>query len=207
MEAIPYPVALALVALFGLVFGSFLNVCIYRLPRGLSVVRPGSACPQCHAPIAARDNIPVLSWLLLGGRCRHCRARITPRYMAVELLNAALFVASFHATNGDPLPALKSAIFCFLLLGLIFTDYETRLLPDALTLPGLGIGLLFAAVLPLAGPFTVFARFDLPQWQEHVLWAANAVAGAGFGAGFISLAGWLYAHCAACRAWAWATSS
>ena len=81
--------------LFGLVFGSFLNVCIYRLPRQMSVVSPRSACPRCHQPIAGYDNIPVLSWLLLRGRCRHCQAPISFRYAAVELLTGLLFLACY----------------------------------------------------------------------------------------------------------------
>src|SRR5438067_5189389 len=80
------------VFIFGLLFGSFLNVCIYRLPRGLSVVWPGSACPGCKAPIKFYDNIPVLSWLLLRGRCRQCTAAISSRYVLVELLTAAVFL-------------------------------------------------------------------------------------------------------------------
>src|SRR5947207_6443547 len=79
----------------GLVFGSFLNVCIYRMPRGLSVVRPRSACPQCHAPIRGYDNVPVLSWLPLRGRCRDCKSKISPRYAVVELLIATLFALCF----------------------------------------------------------------------------------------------------------------
>jgi len=135
--------------LFGLLFGSFLNVCIYRLPRGLSIVSPRSACPQCHALIAAYDNIPVLSWLLLGGRCRHCKAPITARYAAVELLTGALFLASYLAFGGPTLAALQAFVFSFLVLGLIFTDAETHLLPDALTLPGIAIGLGFSIFVPL----------------------------------------------------------
>ena len=81
--------------LFGLVFGSFLNVCIYRLPQGLSIVLPGSACPGCNKPIRPYVNIPVLSWVLLRGRCRDCKARISPRYMIVELLTGVLFLACF----------------------------------------------------------------------------------------------------------------
>src|SRR6516165_9231612 len=111
--------------LLGLCFGSFLNVCIYRLPRGLSVVCPGSACPGCGKHIAPYDNIPVLSWLMLGGRCRNCRMRITPRYMAVELLTAFLFVACYRFTLGILPWTIKDAIFCFLIVGLIFTDAET----------------------------------------------------------------------------------
>src|SRR6266536_3827154 len=88
----PYLIFAAAAFLFGLCFGSFLNVCIYRLPRGLSVVSPRSACPQCHAPIAAYDNVPVLSWLILRGRCRRCGTRITPRYALVELVCGLLFL-------------------------------------------------------------------------------------------------------------------
>jgi leader peptidase (prepilin peptidase)/N-methyltransferase len=81
--------------LFGLLFGSFLNVCIYRLPRGLSVVWPGSACPHCEKPIAFYDNIPVFSWLILGGRCRNCKQKITPRYLMVEVINGLLFLSCY----------------------------------------------------------------------------------------------------------------
>ena len=85
--------ALAIFAL-GLAFGSFLNVCIYRLPRDLSVVWPVSACPKCEKPIRFYDNVPVLSWLILRGRCRQCQASISPRYLLVELLTGALFLAA-----------------------------------------------------------------------------------------------------------------
>src|SRR5256885_11507028 len=132
----------------GLVFGSFLNVCIYRLPLGLSVIRPGSACPQCHESIPFYENIPVLSWLILRGRCRHCKARISLRYLAVELLTGALFLLCC-LNFGFTLATLKYCVFGFLLLGLIFTDAETKLLPDKLTLPGLVLGLLFSLFVPV----------------------------------------------------------
>src|SRR5579864_3424899 len=105
--------------LFGLVFGSFLNVCIYRMPRELSVVRPRSACPACGTPIAAYDNIPVLSWIVLGGKCRHCKAAISPRYAAVELATAILFVVSYLIA-GSPAEAFKLCALSFLMIGLIF---------------------------------------------------------------------------------------
>ena len=139
--------ALAIFAL-GLAFGSFLNVCIYRLPRDLSVIHPGSACPKCAQPIGFYDNVPVLSWLVLRGRCRYCKAPISPRYLVVELLTGALFLACY-AYFGFTLATLKYCVFGFLLLGLIFTDAETQLLPDKLTLPGLVIGLLFSLVVPV----------------------------------------------------------
>src|SRR5947209_17140255 len=134
---------------FGLVFGSFLNVCIYRMPRGLSVVRPRSACPSCHAPIAAYDNLLVLSWIILRGRCRRCKAAISPRYATVELLTGLFFVLSFLGSAGSIPLAIKYCVFSFLLIGLIFTDAETRLLPDLLTIPGLIAGLVFSFFVPV----------------------------------------------------------
>lgn len=142
------PFIASAVFLFGLLFGSFLNVCVYRLPRGLSVVWPGSACPHCDTPIRFYDNIPVFSWLILGGRCRTCKARITPRYLIVEVINGLLFLACY-AHFGLSLATLKCAVVGFLLLGLIFTDAETHLLPDKMTLPGLGFGLLISLFVPV----------------------------------------------------------
>ena len=148
-----YPVWLVGAAYFclGLIFGSFLNVCIYRLPRGLSVVRPRSACPECHQMISAQDNIPVLSWLLLGGRCRHCKAPITPRYAVVEFTCAMLFLLCF-LRSALPVDAVKGCVLCFLLLGLAFTDAETHLLPDAMTLTGLVAGILLSVISLVPGP-------------------------------------------------------
>jgi leader peptidase (prepilin peptidase)/N-methyltransferase len=139
--------ALAIFVL-GSIFGSFLNVCIYRLPRGLSVVHPRSACPGCNHPIAFYDNIPILSWLLLRGRCRRCATPITPRYMVVEILAGLMFLLCYMFF-GISLEALKYCVFGFLLLGLIFTDAETQLLPDSLTLPGLVLGLIFSLFVPV----------------------------------------------------------
>src|ERR1700721_1483246 len=89
------PVLAALIFVLGLAFGSFLNVCIYRLPLGISVVAPRSACPKCKKGIALYDNVPVLSWLILGGRCRHCKAKISPRYLFIELLTGLLFLICY----------------------------------------------------------------------------------------------------------------
>jgi leader peptidase (prepilin peptidase)/N-methyltransferase len=134
----------ALVA--GLVVGSFANVCIHRLPRGESVVTPRSRCPACGAGIGALDNIPVLSYLVLRGRCRRCRARISPRYPAVEAANGLLYLA-LAATLG-PVPrsfALMAFVTAVLVLGLI--DLEHQLLPDVITLPGTAAGVA-ASFLP-----------------------------------------------------------
>jgi leader peptidase (prepilin peptidase)/N-methyltransferase len=139
--------AFAIFAL-GLAFGSFLNVCIYRMPLDLSVVSPGSACPKCKTSIKFYDNIPVLSWLILRGHCRNCKTWISPRYLIVELMTAGIFLGCY-AHFGYTLALLKYCVFGFLILGLIFTDAETFLLPDKLTLPGLGLGLVFSLFVPV----------------------------------------------------------
>ena len=133
--------------LFGLLLGSFLNVCIVRLPAGESVVWPRSHCRQCDQPIANWDNIPVLSWLLLGGACRKCGGRISWRYPLIELAICILFLmCCLHFSFGWL--AGCWALLCFLLLGLAVMDAETLLLPDWFTLPGLVAGIVFAGLRP-----------------------------------------------------------
>jgi leader peptidase (prepilin peptidase) / N-methyltransferase len=170
------------------------------MPREMSVVSPRSACPACEAPIAAYDNIPVLSWLILRGRCRHCKAAIASCYAIVELLTGLMFVFSFLAAAGrlpgavanpDPLcdvvggpltAAIKLCVLCFLLIGLIFTDAETQLLPDLLTKPGIALGLAFSLIVPLDGP----ARYVLSGLENcRVVGLLNSIAGAVLGAAFI----------------------
>ncbi len=191
--------------LFGLVFGSFLNVCIYRMPRELSVVSPRSACPACGQPIAAYDNIPVLSWILLGGKCRHCKAPISPRYAAVELLTGGFFVLSWLASSGS-LPGfvdstcdltgrslaepVKFCAFSFLLIGLIFTDAETKLLPDLLTKPGIALALVLSLFAPVecgepCGPIVLpsLASILVAPGALHSL--VNSLAGAVIGSAFV----------------------
>jgi leader peptidase (prepilin peptidase)/N-methyltransferase len=132
----------------GLCFGSFLNVCIYRLPLGKSVVAPRSACPHCGDMIPLYHNLPVISWLVLRGKCRACKAPISPRYLVVEILTGLLFLGCY-SYFGLTLAALKFAVFGYLLLGLIFTDAETKLLPDAMTLPGFVLGVIFSLLVPV----------------------------------------------------------
>ena len=148
--------------LAGLAVGSFLNVVIHRLPAGESVRFPGSRCPACAAPIRVRDNLPVVSWLRLGGRCRDCRARIPVRYPLVEVLTGVLFV--WAPEGGDPALVVSRVLLLSLLLALAATDWERMVLPDALTLPGAALGLV------LAGP-----RSDL----DLLTAAAGALLGAG----------------------------
>jgi leader peptidase (prepilin peptidase)/N-methyltransferase len=189
------PIFSVAIFLFGLALGSFLNVCIYRLPRGLSVVHPGSACPRCGARIHAYDNVPVLSWLALRGRCRRCGETISPRYAAVELLTALLFFACY-ARFGFTLETLKYSVLGFLLIGLIFTDAETKLLPDKLTLPGLALGLLFSVFVPVNDlAARLFSGVALPVSSDlswHVWSLLDAILGAAVGASFIYGAGKLY---------------
>ena len=135
--------------LVGLVVGSFLNVVIYRLPRRISTVRPRSRCPYCGGAIRASDNIPLLSWLRLGGKCRSCAAPISARYPLVEALMGALFVACV-TVFGFTVTALVAAVFCCLLVALAAIDLEHYLLPDRITLPGIAVGLVFQRWLPSA---------------------------------------------------------
>ena len=135
--------AVIFVIVVGLVFGSFLNVCISRLPLHESIVRPGSHCPLCGASIAAYDNIPLLSYLLLRGRCRACRHSISWRYPAVELALAALWLLCW-LEYGLSIQALGMAVLTFLLLGLAAMDAETMRLPNAFTLPGIVLGVIYS---------------------------------------------------------------
>lgn len=132
----------------GMIVGSFLNVCILRIPAGESVVRPRSRCPKCGIPIAGYDNIPVLSWALLRGKCRGCRTPISALYPAIELLSGGLFFACYRAF-GLSLEAVKWATLGALLVVLTVTDLRDRLLPDKVNLTGAILGLAFAAALPV----------------------------------------------------------
>jgi leader peptidase (prepilin peptidase) / N-methyltransferase len=190
------PIFASAIFLLGLAFGSFLNVCIYRLPLGLSVVKPRSLCPRCQRPIAFFDNIPLLSWLILGGRCRQCKGTISVRYLFIELLTGGVFLVCYWHF-GLTLATLKYCVFGFLLLGLIFTDAETKLLPDKLTLPGLLLGLLFSLFVPVNDLVSQFlpGAVNLPFGSDLVarlMSALDALLGAAVGAGFIYGAGAIY---------------
>jgi len=137
-----------LAALAGLLIGSFLNVCIYRLPRDLSVIRPRSYCPECERPIHWYDNVPLLSFLLLRGQCRRCGSRIPWRYPIVELLTAAVFFVAFLFL-GVSMAAVKFCVLGAILIALVFSDLEERILPDEFTLGGAVIGVVFAFFVPL----------------------------------------------------------
>jgi leader peptidase (prepilin peptidase)/N-methyltransferase len=149
------PSQIALAGLFGLIIGSFLNVVIYRLPRGQSLVSPPSTCPRCDTRIRPIDNIPVLSWLLLRGRCHKCGAPISIQYPIVELVTGLLFALVAWATPAGPLLAARLLLVVILVV-LFGIDLHHQILPNVITLPGIAIGFLFS----LAGP---------PGWMDSLI--------------------------------------
>jgi leader peptidase (prepilin peptidase) / N-methyltransferase len=142
------PSTLAFAALVGAVVGSFLNVCIHRLPRGQSIVWPRSACPSCRRELSWFDNIPLVSWLALGGRCRTCRAAIGARYPVIEALTAIMAVGAMWYYGPTPL-LLSRLVFGCALIVLFAIDLEHQILPNVITLPGIVVGL---ALSELTGP-------------------------------------------------------
>jgi len=174
----------------GLLIGSFLNVCIFRLPRDLSVASPArSFCPECETTIAWYDNIPVVSYLVLGARCRHCKAHIPLRYLLVEIATGAAF-ALCVSRLGLTLPALKYCIYSAIMIALIASDFEERILPDEFTLGGTLVGLAFAPFVPLEH---YFASMFVPyQWGERWQSLGESAFAAAMGSGSIWFVGWLY---------------
>lgn len=179
-----------LAGIFGLLIGSFLNVCIYRLPRDLSVVNPPrSFCPSCEKQIAWYDNVPLLSYIVLGGRCRYCRNLIGWRYPVVELLTGVFFFLS-TLFFGPTVVALKLCLFSALLIGLIFADLEERILPDEFTLGGVVAGLALAYAAPL-GDGIAYALLPY-TWGARWLSVAESAMGAVFNSFAIWAVGALY---------------
>jgi leader peptidase (prepilin peptidase)/N-methyltransferase len=177
--------ASVLAFLAGLLIGSFLNVCIYRMPRDLSIVRPRSFCPSCEHMISWYDNIPVLSYLVLRGRCRFCRYRIPTRYPVVELATGLAFWFCVKML-GPTLPAVKWCLFSALLIALTATDLDERILPNELTLGGAALGLILAFFVPVhAETISVFLAPSLASVIEATFGAAAA-------SGSIWFVGWAY---------------
>jgi leader peptidase (prepilin peptidase)/N-methyltransferase len=168
--------------LFGIIVGSFLNVCITRIPEEISIVSPGSRCPKCGTPIKAYDNVPVFAWLWLRGKCRACGAPISAMYPLIELATGLLFVAAF-LEFGITQATVKWLFFTCLILILTVTDLRVRLLPDVVNWPGFAAGLTFSAFVPpdhgLAG-FLVwrFLQVRLPGFAAGIL---DGILGAAFG--------------------------
>ena len=173
------PMGLAAAALAGLLVGSFLNVVAHRLPRDESIVSPGSRCPTCGAPVAFFDNVPVLSWIVLAGRCRTCRAPISVRYPLMELANGLLWVLVFWRAPSW-CDFASGALLCSACLALLAIDADFQILPDAITLPGIAVGLalsfcsvsrtplqsLLGAALGAGGLFLVAFLYEKIAGQE-----------------------------------------
>jgi leader peptidase (prepilin peptidase)/N-methyltransferase len=183
------PLVAPLAAFFGLILGSFVNVVAYRIPAGLSVISPPSACPACSHPIRARDNVPVLSWVLLRGRCRDCGARISIRYPIVEIATAALFAAAVLVIGIEPeLPAYLW--FVGVSLALVLTDIDVHRLPNRILYPStvVGAALLFAGAVA-AGELARFWRALAGGGFYFALFLILALAArGGFGLGDVKLA-------------------
>ncbi len=148
---------LTIVFLFGIMFGSFINVVIYRLPRGKSLVRPGSSCPQCGNPIKFYDNIPILSYLFLGGKCRGCAERIPIRYPIVEFVAGALAVFAVHQF-GLNAKGIEAMALSLAFIAIFYIDLDHTIIPDLITLPGIAVGV---AVSFIPGAFV--------DWSQSLL--------------------------------------
>ena len=170
-----------IVFLFGAIIGSFLNVCIVRIPRGASIIQPPSHCPGCKNPIRFYDNVPLISYLLLLGRCRDCGARISPRYVLVELLMAFLVVALYYEF-GVSLAFFVGVIFVAALVVISFIDLEVRIVPDVISLPGIVVGLVFSLI----------ARYLIHDPSDLVPSPLSALLGILIGGGFLLALAWAY---------------
>ena len=197
LSLVPPVIGYVIAGVFGAIIGSFLNVVIHRVPLEESIVFPNSRCPSCEGTIAFYDNIPILSWVMLGAKCRHCKERISIRYPAVELLAAALFVGvAWHAGLSAALPF--DLVFTSALLALVFIDAEHMILPNVITYPGI----VFAVVARIAIPYltgtphfddlpslTHGALADMPVWVVSLV---GALIGALIGGGSLWLMGWTW---------------
>jgi leader peptidase (prepilin peptidase) / N-methyltransferase len=195
--AVPPPVAYIITGVLGAIIGSFLNVVIHRLPREESIVFPHSRCPSCGAAIAFYDNVPMLSYVLLRGRCRNCQTSIPPRYPAVELLTALIFVAVTWR-DGLTLALPFDLAFVSALVALIFIDAEHMILPNAITYPGIFFALIARIAIPyLAGtsylddlePLMLGVLHGLPVWVVSLI---GALIGALVGGGSLWLMAWTW---------------
>lgn len=184
----------SIIFILGLVIGSFLNVCIYRLPRlGKSPLRGFSRCPRCHTPIKWYDNIPLLSYLLLKGRCRTCQSSISIRYPLVEILTALLFVwAAYQVTKCDSQQLIRLSINLFLLSALIistFVDLEFRIIPNEITIPGIVIAPIVSFIFPILHEPLSFLPTCLWQAGSHIDGLVASLAGMIMGGGIVYLVG------------------
>src|SRR5215217_5772234 len=180
LTGLPAYIIAAAVGVVGAIIGSFLNVVIHRVPREESIAFPASHCPSCDAAIRPYDNIPVVSWAVLRGRCRACRAPISARYPAVELLTGVLFALTY---------LLRPGLTLSLPFDLVFIDAEHMLLPNVITYPGAALALVARVVVPNLYGVASLGGPETPAW---LLSLGGAVLGALAGGGFLWLVGWLW---------------
>jgi leader peptidase (prepilin peptidase)/N-methyltransferase len=168
--------------LFGIIIGSFLNVCIARIPEGLSIVSPGSRCPRCLKPIKPYDNVPIFGWLWLRGKCRSCALPISPMYPLIELATGLLFVACY-LSFGLSIETFKWLFFVCIIVILTITDLRVRILPDAINFPGFLAGMIFAYFVPPADGTAMLLSVRLfhGALSEPILGVIDALLGAAFG--------------------------
>jgi leader peptidase (prepilin peptidase)/N-methyltransferase len=194
LTGLPEAIAFIFVFIFGAAIGSFLNVVIHRVPNEESIVFPNSACPNCQKLIKPYDNIPILSWLILGGKCRNCKNPISPRYLFVELLTGILFVFVYLAIGFTAfLPV--ALIFTAAMVSLVFIDAEHMILPDVINFPLLFFALLVRLAFPIlfgTNYFSDLQIFPLHQMQNFPAWLVSligAILGGLVGGGFLWLVG------------------
>ena len=188
---LPFPLLVGAVTALGCVIGSFLNVVIHRVPRDESIVFPNSRCPECGAAIKPYDNVPVVSYLLLRGRCRACRVPISARYPAVEALTGLLFAVTFVHDRLTPVLPFD-LIFVAAIVALVFIDAEHMILPDMITLPGLFIMLIARALVPNLAGLGFLTGGLMAGWPAWAVSLFGALFGAALGGGSLWLMGFLW---------------
>ena len=194
VTGLPEAVAYIFIFIFGTIIGSFLNVVIHRVPNEESIVFPNSACPNCEKLIKSYDNIPILSWLILGGKCRNCKNPISPRYLFVEILTGLLFLSVYWSIGFNAfLPV--ALIFVAAVVSLVFIDAEHMILPNVITYPLLVFALLVRIIFPLLfgeNYFSDFRFFPLNRMDDYPVWLTSlvgAILGGIVGGGFLWLVG------------------
>jgi leader peptidase (prepilin peptidase)/N-methyltransferase len=194
ITGLPELFAYIFIFIFGAAIGSFLNVVIHRVPNEESIVFPNSACPNCQKSIKPYDNIPILSWLILGGKCRNCKNPISPRYLFVELLTGLLFLLVYWSIGFNAfLPV--ALVFAATIVSLVFIDAEHMILPDVINYPLLIFALSMRIVFPLlfgANYFSDFKFFPLNRMEDYPIWLVSligAILGGIVGGGFLWLVG------------------
>jgi leader peptidase (prepilin peptidase)/N-methyltransferase len=189
LTGLPNYFIVAAVASLGAIIGSFLNVVIHRVPREESIAFPASHCPSCDTAIRPYDNIPIISWAVLRGRCRSCRAPISARYPAVELLTCALFALTYLLHSGLTLSLPFDLAFVAAIVALVFIDAEHMLLPNVITYPGAALALVARLIVPNLYGVASLGGEHTPAW---LLSLGGALLGALAGGGFLWLVGWLW---------------